>query len=524
MKKKEKKKKILPLILVILDGWGIAPPSKGNPISVAKTPTIDGVSKKYPYTELCAHGNCVGLPPNQVGNSEAGHMNIGAGRKVEQDAVKISKSIKDGTFYKNTAFVEAIRHVKKNKSNLHIMGMLSDGMSPHSSPEHLLALIKLAKENDVNDIYLHLFTDGRDSPQYASLKIIQDIEKKLKNGEVISTIMGRFYAMDRKKKWERTERAYDALVLGKGKKAENATKAITENYNSGNTDEFMQPYVIRDKKAKRIDDNDSVIFFNLRSDRARQLAKAFVQKQFNKSNPHSFKRKKKLKNLNFVAMTDFGPDLDSILTAYPSVDLKNTMPMLLSGIKQLYISESEKNAHVTYFVNGGYSGRVNGEAIISLPSPDVKSYDMTPAMMSNELTDIVLINLENKEKLKYDFTLLNFAAPDMVAHTGNLKASIECCEKVDQCLKRIIKAYLKKNGTVIVTSDHGNMECLINQETGEIDTEHSTVPVPFILINKKLTKKKLRKNGKLYDILPTIMELLEKKKPSEITGKSLIKK
>ncbi len=525
MTKKIKRKEILPLILVILDGWGIATPNKGNPVVLAKTPTMDGIIKKYPNTLLCAHGVCAGLPSNQVGNSEAGHMNIGAGRRVEQDTVKISKSIKNGTFFKNTAFIEAIRHVKNNKSNLHIMGMLSDGMSPHSDPEHLKALIKLAKQEKIKNIYLHLFTDGRDSPQYASLKLVQEFNKKLKNGGKIATIMGRFYAMDRKKKWERTEMAYNALVLGKGRQAKSATEAITESYNSGNTDEFIEPYVITEKKKPlpRIRDNDSVIFFNLRSDRARQLAKVFVQKSFNKLNRYSFKRKRQIKNLIFVAMTDFGPDLDSILTAFPSVDLKNTLPMVLSGMKQLYITESEKRAHMTYFFNGGYSGKVDKEAIISLPSPDVKSYDKTPSMRANDLTEIILVNLKNKKNLKYEFTALNFSAPDMVGHTGNLKAAIECCHEIDKYLGKIIKAYLKYGGTVIVTADHGNVEEMINLKTGEIDTEHSTNPVPFVLVNKKMRKAKLRRNGKLYDIAPTILDILDIKKPKEMAGKSLIK-
>lgn len=521
----KKIKNVFPMILVILDGWGVAPANKGNAITLAKTPTMDGILKKYPNTTLCAHGICAGLPIDQVGNSEAGHMNIGAGRKIEQDVVKINKSIKNGTFYKNAAFVEAIRHVKNNKSNLHIMGMLSDGMSPHSDPEHIKALVKIANDNEVKNIFFHLFTDGRDSPQYASLKLTQDFNKNLKNGEKIATIMGRFYAMDRKKKWDRTEKAYNALVYGEGKESESAMDAITESYNSGNSDEFIEPYIITKNKKQlpRIQDNDSLIFFNLRSDRARQLAKVFVQEDFNKMNGKSFKRKRQLKNLVFVAMTDFGPDLDSILTAYPSADFKKTLPMILSGFKQLYVAESEKRAHVTYFFNGGYSGKVDEEAVVSLPSPDVKSYDIAPVMKTKELTEIVLLNLESNKKFKYDFIVLNLAAPDMVGHTGNLKAGIECCQAVDKYLGKIIKSYLEKNGTVLVTGDHGNIEKMINLETGEINTEHTTNPVPFVLVNKKLKKIKLKKGGRLCDITPTILEMLRIKKPSELTGKSLLK-
>lgn len=513
-----------PLILVILDGWGIDKPNKGNAVALAKTPTIDGLTKKYPSTTLVAHGRKVGLPPKQIGNSEAGHMNIGAGRVVEQDIVKISKSINEGTFFKNTAFLEAIRHALKNKSNLHLMGMLSNGMSPHSDPDHFLALIELAKQMGINNTYLHLFTDGRDSPQHASLKLVQDIEKIIKNGEKIVTVMGRFYAMDRKKEWSRTEKAYNALVLGKGRKAKNPQAAITKSYNSNITDEFIEPYIIqKDKKDyPRISDNDSIIFFNLRSDRARQLAKPFVQKEFNKLNPGSFKRKKVLKNLRFVAMTDFGPDLDSILTAFPSVDLTGTLPMALENRKQLYIAETEKYAHVTYFFNGGYTGKVDSEDTVMIPSPKAKSYDETPGMKTENLAETVIKYVKNK-KPKYDVTILNIAAPDMIGHTGNLEAAIKCCEIVDKSLAKIVKAYLKKKGTVLITADHGNIEGMINLETGEIDTEHSTNPVPFILVSDSLKSKKLKTDGSLSDIAPTILELVDVKKPKEMTGKSLIK-
>ncbi|MDO8592531.1 MAG: 2,3-bisphosphoglycerate-independent phosphoglycerate mutase, partial [bacterium] len=406
MKKKIDKNNILPLILVILDGWGIAKPNQGNAITLAKTPIMDGLMKKYPHTELGAAGKFVGLPPTQTGNSEAGHMNIGAGRTVEQDAVIISRSINDGTFFKNASFVEAVRHVNKNKSSLHLMGMISNGMSAHSDPDHLLALLAFLEANKIKEVYLHLFTDGRDSPKYASLKLIVDIQKAFKNGETIATVMGRFYAMDRTKTWDRTEKAYNALVNGIGKKAISAQAAITESYNRGENDEFIEPYIItkNGKPLPRIASGDSVIFFNLRSDRARQLAKVFVQKDFCKLNTSCFDRKKFLKDLLFVAMTDFGPDLEGILTAFPSGDLKQTLPMQLANLKQLYIAETEKYAHVTYFFNGGYAQPIAGEARLAIPSPDVKSYDITPAMSSGGLTKEILNNLA---KRKYDFTVLN---------------------------------------------------------------------------------------------------------------------
>ncbi|MFH1661767.1 MAG: 2,3-bisphosphoglycerate-independent phosphoglycerate mutase [Candidatus Falkowbacteria bacterium] len=518
MKNKNNKKNNLPLILIILDGWGLAKKNKGNAVELAKTPTMDGLIKKYPNTTLCASGKRVGLPPKQTGNSEAGHMNIGAGRIIEQDIVKISKSINEGVFFKNAAFVEAIEHVKKNKSALHLMGMLSNGMSAHSDPDHMMALITLAREHKVDNIYLHLFTDGRDSPQYISLKLIEAIQRDYLKKEKIATIMGRFFAMDRKKKWERTERAYNALVLGEGIKIKSPQAAITQSYNKGENDEFIQPYVMRD--GQKINNNDSVIFFNLRSDRARQLAKVFVQKNFNKMNKGAFKRKKVLKNLKFVTMTDFGPDLDNILTAYPGSNITETLPMILHDLHQLYISETEKYAHVTYFFNGGYDNPIDGESRYVVPSPDVKSYDETPSMSSSKLSKKVIHDLKNK---KYDFTVLNFAAPDMVAHTGNLEAGIKCCHMVDKYLGKIVKAYLKEKGTILVTSDHGNIEEMVNLKTGEIDTEHSINPVPFILVNNELKNTKLINNGILADIAPTILKLLNYKKPKEMTGKSLIK-
>lgn len=521
------------MILVILDGWGLAGPNQGNAVTLAKTPTISGLIRKYPNTELSASGRFVGLPPAQCGNSEAGHMNMGAGRIVEQDAIKISRSINDGTFFKNASFIEAIRQVKKNKSRLHLMGLISNGMSAHSDPDHLLALLSLVKTSGIKEVYLHLFTDGRDSPKYASLELVEKIQKIFKNGEAIATVIGRYYAMDRKKDWVKTEQAYDALTSGLGKKAISAQAAITESYNRGESDEFIEPYIITKsgKALPRIGHGDSVIFFNLRSDRARQFAKVFVQKDFNKLNPGSFIRKKALKDLLFVAMTDFGPDLEGILTAYPSADIKETLPLALQSRSQLYIAESEKYAHVTYFFNGGYANPIAGEDRRLVPSPNVKSYDATPAMSSADLTKEVLHNLTHGPRLakarggwKYEFTVLNFAAPDMIGHTGNLPAGVKCCHEVDKYLGQIVQAYTRAGGTVLVTADHGNIEEMINLKTGEIDTEHSTYPVPFILVNEYLREKvKLRSGGILSDIAPTILQLIGLNKPSKMTGKSLIK-
>ena len=334
--------------------------------------------------------------------------------------------------------------------------------------------------------------------------------------------MGRYYAMDRKKKWARTELAYNALVMGKGRKASNAQEAITKSYNRGHSDEFIEPYIIDngENSESRIADGDSVLFFNLRSDRSRQLSKTFVQDKFFKMNLKSFKRHKKLKHLYFVAMADFGPDLGDIITAYPSVDLKNTLPMQLRDFSQLYIAETEKYAHVTYFFNGGYSGKVAGEEQVLVASPDIKSYDKMPAMSSGKLTKLVIDNINVRtKKNKHDVVVLNFAAPDMIGHTGNLEAGISCCMQIDKYLAKIIKRYLLVNGTVLVTADHGNIEKMINLKTEEIFTEHTTNPVPFIVVSKTLMKKKLRKNGILGDIAPTILHMFDVPIPTDMDGK-----
>jgi 2,3-bisphosphoglycerate-independent phosphoglycerate mutase len=522
-KKTTQQNKNLPMILIILDGWGIAPPSRGNAITLAKTPNLDAYLKNYPNTLVEASGRAVGLPAGQDGNSEAGHMNIGAGRAVEQDSVRISKTISNGTFFKNPAFAEAIRHVKQHGSNLHLMGMLGNEMSAHIDPDHLVALISLLENAGFIRINLHLFTDGRDSPKYSAIKLISNLEKIFGEKISINTLVGRYYAMDRTKNWQRTQLAYDALVKGDCRTAPDPQSAISSAYNRGESDEFVEPCVIaaKGKATPRISDNDSVIFFNLRSDRARQIAKAFVQRDFSRKNPGAFKRSKELKNLRFVAMTDFGPDLDQILSAFPSPDLMDTLPMQLKDLRQLYIAEQEKYAHVTYFFNGGYADPVAGEDRSIVRSPDVKSYDEVPAMSSRELTKAVIENLKSN---RYDFTVLNFAAPDMIGHTGNLEAGINCCSQIDSFTGEIVSAYLAAGGLAIITADHGNVEEMINLETGEIDTEHSINPVPLIIVSHGLKNKiKLISEGVLGDIAPTILHLLGIDKPKEMTGKSLIR-
>lgn len=502
----------LPLILIIMDGWGIAPAFKGNAVTLAKTPNLNKLWKNFPHTILQAAGREVGLPPGQDGNSEAGHLNLGAGRIVEQDAVRISRAINTGIFAKNAAFQEAIKHVRKHKSRLHLMGMLGNEMSAHAYPDHLYALLALMEREGVFPVYLHLFTDGRDSPQHAAIDFLKKLRSVFYNKEIIATIMGRYYAMERNKRWLITEKAYNLLTLGQGEKASSPEEAILRAYNRKETDEFIQPTIINKKGL--IQDEDAVIFFNLRSDRTRQLTKAFIQKNFNEKNPGSFKRKKILKNLEFIAMTDFGPDLDHVLTAFPGEDLKNTLPFVLQNFRQLYIAESEKYAHVTFFFNGGYADPVAGEKRIKVPSPDCSCYDEKPEMSAKEISKIVLKDLA---KNNFDFYTINFANPDMVGHTGNLKATIQACECVDEQVGKITRATLKHNGLVIITADHGNAEEMLNIKTGEVDTEHSTNPVPLIITKKKIRLKK----GILGNIAPTIIKLLNLKKPKEMNKESL---
>ncbi len=508
-------KKRKPVVLAILDGWGMWDVKKGNAIKMARTPNFSNFWKNYPHTLLGASGKDVGLPPLQDGNSEAGHMNIGAGRIIEQDSVIVSKAINEGTFFRNPAFLSAIQHVKKNNSSIHLLGLITSEQSAHADPDHLLALITLLKIKKVSKVYLHLFTDGRDSYQYLAVKLIDKINKSLTNGEVISTVIGRFYAMDRIKKWERTEMAYNALVMGEGKRASSAKDAILLAYNSHETDEYISPTVIKNNGGitPRINDNDAIIFFNLRSDRVRQLCKPFLQDDF-----LGFKRKKILKNLTFVTLTDFGPDLPGVLSAYPAIILPDTLPSALVGYKQLYIAETEKYAHVTYFLNGGHGYKIAQEDWKIIDSPKVKSYKDKPEMSAQELTDFIINSLN---EYNYDFVIVNYANPDMVGHTGDIEAGIKAVETVDQCIGNLYKCIKKHSGTLIITADHGNIEELIDLETDQVDTAHSNNPVPFIIVNEKIPKKILIKNGVLADIAPTLLHLMKIKKPKEM-GKKIL--
>ncbi len=505
----------MPNALVIMDGWGIAPKQEGNAITAARTPNLTKLKEQFAYTELAASGRAVGLPDGQDGNSEAGHMNIGAGRVVPQEALLINFAISSGVFFKNPAFLEAIHHAKKHKSKLHLMGMLANRMSAHAYPDHLEALLLFCKKKGVS-AYLHLFTDGRDAPPHEAVNLLKHLQDHFLDGEIISTIMGRSYAMERNKRWEITEQAYDCLVLGRGERADSAEAAITISYNRNETDEFIKPHVINDQGL--IGDNDAVIFFNLRSDRARQITKCFVQKDdFNQRNPGAFQRKKVLHNLKFIAMTDFGPDLDSITSAFPSPDLHGTLPEAMQNVRQLYVAESEKYAHITYFLNGGNDHPVQNEEWVKVPSPSNPNYIESPQMSAAGIIDTVLQSIQKKQ---HDFYAINFANADMLGHTGNFEATVKAVEDIDAQIGRLWAAMqvADPNSILFITADHGNAEEMLNATTKEIDTEHSINVVPFIITKPGLV---LSKGGSLPNVVPTMLKVLGVPQPKEMIAQPL---
>ncbi|PIR02997.1 MAG: phosphoglycerate mutase (2,3-diphosphoglycerate-independent) [Candidatus Magasanikbacteria bacterium CG11_big_fil_rev_8_21_14_0_20_43_7] len=511
-----------PTVLIILDGFGLAGEREpGNAITQKTAPNIFGYMKEYPSSTLIAHGEDVGLFKGQEGNSEAGHFTIGAGRTVEQDLVRVTDAIEDGTFFKNQAFKDALHHAKKYHTAVHIMGLLTDDQSAHAKPTHLYALLQFLREEGQKEVYLHLFTDGRDSPPHSAVTFLKDVRANLKNGEEIATIMGRFYAMDRAKLWERTEAAYDTMVLGKGHcTAVSAEEAIAESYNRGETDEYICPTVIvkKGKPVATIQDNDVIYFFNARSDRARQITKAFVQSDFESMNGGTFTRKRVPKNIRFVAMTDFGPDLESIFTAFPSPDISHCLAKAIGEKReQLYISETEKYAHVTYFINGGFPEPINGEKRELVPSPKKYSYAEKPEMHARQVTDRVVSYINDG---LYDFIAINYPNADMLGHTGDFNAARKGVKAMDAQVKQVIDTVLAHDGQVLITADHGNAEQMINPKTGGVLTQHTTNPVPCILI-KNQTHVTLR-HGRLADVAPTLLKMMNIRAPGEMTGRSLI--
>ena len=510
-----------PVVLMVLDGYGLSDKTEGNAIALANTPVMDKLMKECPFVQGAASGLAVGLPDGQMGNSEVGHMNIGAGRIIYQDLTRITKAINDGDFFKNEVLLQAMDNCKKNDSDLHLWGLLSDG-GVHSHIEHLYGLLEMAKKNGLQNVYVHAFLDGRDTPPASGKSYIEQLQNKMDEIGVgkIASLSGRYYAMDRDNNWDRVEKAYDALTAGEGVQAENAVKAMEDSYAKDVTDEFVLPTVITENGAPvaTVKANDSVIFFNFRPDRAREMTRAFCDDKFT-----GFERKTGFLPLTFVCFKDYDETIPNKLVAFQKEDIKNTFGEYIAkcGKKQLRLAETEKYAHVTFFFNGGVEEPNVDEARLLVNSPkDVATYDLKPEMSAPEVgMDLV----EAIKSDKYDVIVINFANPDMVGHTGVIPAAVKAVERVDSLVGDAVNAVKEVGGVLFICADHGNAEKMIDYETGKPHTAHTTNPVPFILVNADASMK-LREGGCLADIAPTLLELMGLEQPAEMTGKSLIVK
>jgi len=544
-----------PVVLIVFDGWGIAPPSNGNAIATAKTPYMNSLLSNYPHGQLIASGESVGLPANEVGNSEVGHLTIGVGRAINQSLVRINTSISDNTFYGNEAFMAAVAHTKKYKSRLHVMGLVSEG-NVHSSTAHLKALIEFAKQQQLTDIAFHLFTDGRDAPPNTGLSVIDEIDKLLATLYVgrIASVSGRYYAMDRDARWDRIQKAYEMLTSGKGLEFPSATQAVNTHYEQGKTDEFIEPSVIvvPGEKPLLISDDDAVIFFNFRVDRARQLTMSLTLPDFEnlkgfewgyevdqgkvkkeQNTGKTFVREKKPANLFFVTMTEYQKKLPVSAIAFPPFLVEHSLAQIVSehGFSQIHIAESEKERMVTYYFDGLQDTRFTGESVQIVPSPKVGTYDKMPEMNARGVAKEVVRALNTS---KYKLIVLNFANPDMVGHTGNFAATVKAIEAVDHALSMVVDKALVVNGSVLITADHGNAEELLSfnatnyfftTEKGSLETGHSNNPVPFVIINNQLAGKPIElPQGALSDVAPTALALMDLPKPDLMTGNSLLPK
>ncbi|WP_044641237.1 2,3-bisphosphoglycerate-independent phosphoglycerate mutase [Risungbinella massiliensis] len=506
-----------PTILIILDGFALRDETRGNAVAHAKKPNFDRYWTQFPHTTLQASGNAVGLPEGQMGNSEVGHLNIGAGRVVYQDLTRVTKAISEGSFFDNETFLHAIEHVKKHDSSLHLYGLLSDG-GVHSHIKHLFALLELAAKERLQKVYIHGFLDGRDVSPDSAIRYIEELEAKMDEIGVgqIATIQGRYYAMDRDKRWERTEKSYNAMVYGHGPHYKEAVTAVKESYEKSIFDEFVMPTVIvdeNDQPVGTINSNDSIIFYNFRPDRAIQISLAFTNSDF-----RGFDRgPKKLDNLYYVCLTHFSEAVDGYV-AYKPTNLDNTYGEVIAqnNLKQLRIAETEKYPHVTFFFNGGREEEFPGEERILISSPkDVATYDEKPEMSAYQVTEALLKEIEAD---KFDTIILNFANPDMVGHSGKLEPTVKAIETVDECLGKIVDLVLEKEGVAIITADHGNAD-MVTDLNGNPYTAHTTFPVPCIVTKKGV---ELRNDGILADLTPTMLDLLGVDKPAEMTGTTLI--
>lgn len=504
-----------PIILAVIDGWGVAPHWGGNATTLAKLPFLNSLKQAYPYGTLEASGEAVGLPKGERGNSEVGHLTIGAGQVVNESLPAINATIADGSFLTNPALIKAFDNAISTKKTVHILGLVSDG-GIHSHINHLFALLDLAKLRGVTNLCIHAITDGRDSEPFVSQHHLSQVQQKLSEIGIgkICTVSGRYYAMDRDHRWDRIEKTYRAMTEGVGPSARTPEAAVAASYRDGFSDEFIIPTVIagENNSYQPIQNGDSVIFFNFRGDRAREISQALVKKDFN-----GFNRVKVLENLLFVGFTYFQEGLP-IAVAFRPRNVTEPLAAILAraGLKQLHVAESEKYAHVTYFFNSGIEQPFSGEDRVVVPSPNVPSYDQVPEMATSEISSAVIEGINN-----YDFIVLNYAAPDMVGHTGNLRAAIRACEAIDQSLMLIYEAMDQSGGLLIITADHGNVEQMVNPKNGEPDTEHTNNPVPIYFVGDMARGWNLR-SGKLSDIAPTILNLLGLPIPNDMTGKNLI--
>ncbi len=551
--------RVQPVVLLVLDGWGIAPPSDGNAISRAKTPNFDRLAGEYPFGELIASGESVGLTANEEGNSEVGHLTMGAGRVVPQSLVRIDKSILDGSFYENSAFWAALEHTKRNGSAFHIAGLVGSG-EVHSSIKHFWALLEFCEKNNVSQVYLHLFTDGRDAPPKEAKGIIEEIEKRISKRDNIKvvTVSGRYFAMDRDRRWDRTEKAYKAMVLGEGIRVKSAVEAVEKAYGEGKTDEFIEPSVVEDVAGKPvgvISDNDAVVFFNFRIDRPRQIVMALTMDNFEELSgfkleydPHheedkpksgeesvvtekTFSRGVRPGNLFVVSMTEYQKNIPVNAVAFLPYVVEGGLAEVLAraGKRQFHLAESEKERMVTYYFNGMREGKYEGEDDLIVPSPKVSTYDKKPEMSTFEIVGALRGALASS---KYHFVVMNFACPDMVAHSGNIRATMKAVEAADRGLGMVSEMVLSLGGTLMITADHGNAEELVRYSKegfyfvsgkGETDTKHSNNPVPVLVVRGDLRgKSDVKLRGTLGDVAPTILKIMGLEESAEMTGRNLL--
>ena len=507
-----------PTVLMLLDGYGLNDKTEGNAVAEAKTPVMDSLMRDCPFVKGNASGLAVGLPDGQMGNSEVGHLNMGAGRIVYQELTRITKEIEDGVFFENEALVAAMENCRKNHSDLHLFGLLSDG-GVHSHNTHMYALLEMAKRNGIENVYLHAFLDGRDTPPASGKDFVKEAMEKMDEIGVgqVATVMGRYYVMDRDNRWDRVEKAYNALVLGEGEEAACGLCAVQNSYDKDETDEFVKPTVIMkdDKPVATVKEKDSIIFYNFRPDRAREITRAFCDDKFD-----GFERKNGFFPTTFIAFTEYDVTIPNKIVAFHKVEITNTFGEFLAkkGLKQLRTAETEKYAHVTFFFNGGIEEPNEGEERLLVNSPKVATYDLQPEMSAYKVCDGLVDAIRSD---KYDVIIINFANPDMVGHTGIEDAAIKAVEAVDECVGRAVEAIKEVDGQMFICADHGNAEQLVDYDSGAPFTAHTINPVPFILVNYD-DKYTLREGGCLADIAPTLIQMMGLQQPEEMTGKSLL--